>query len=320
MVSRGYDARPAPIVTPQPSKNEAKNEPWRAPTRTTGSAVYVRLTIAHIDTIKLTEGVVDTEVETTVDNNTDNRGDEATVETRNTIGSEGLLVDIDETVELAGSSALGRLRVVGKTGTRVVKRVHEEERRGTSSTTGGDVAREPHPVAILLLEAEERLEVVLCCRPLALCAGITIFGRLRTEGKVQRLRGEVPDDVGSVTSPEGENALVTSGTREAVTNALVGLSKTTLLDLLQGEIRDALCILRRHVTNHLVLVLDEQLDTLNGGGGGLGNSLQETMTPQTGRENRLARKTYRRHTTHHEVDYIRVPGQQSILHIEPASG
>ena len=38
MVSRGYDARPAPMVTPQPSANDAKNEPWRAPTRTTGSA------------------------------------------------------------------------------------------------------------------------------------------------------------------------------------------------------------------------------------------------------------------------------------------
>ena len=112
--------------------------------------------------MKLTEGVVDTEVETTVDNNTDNRVDEATVETRNTIGSEGLLVDIDETVELAGSSALGRLRVVGKTGTRIVKRVHEEERRGTSSTTGGDVASEPLPVTLRLLEAEEGFEVILC--------------------------------------------------------------------------------------------------------------------------------------------------------------
>ena len=38
IVSRGYDARPAPIVTPQPSKNDAKNEPSRDPTRTTGSA------------------------------------------------------------------------------------------------------------------------------------------------------------------------------------------------------------------------------------------------------------------------------------------
>ena len=108
-----------------------------------------------------TEGVVDTEVETTVDDDTDDRGNEATVETRDTIGREGLFVDIDETVELTGSSALGRLGVVGETSTSVVKRVDEEERRGTSSTTGGDVASEPLPVAVLLLEAEERLEVVL---------------------------------------------------------------------------------------------------------------------------------------------------------------
>ncbi len=41
IVSRGYEARPAPIVTPQPSMKDAKKEPWSAPTRTTGSAKMV---------------------------------------------------------------------------------------------------------------------------------------------------------------------------------------------------------------------------------------------------------------------------------------
>ena len=63
---------------------------------------------------------------------------------------------------------------------------------------------------------------------------------VRTEGKVQRLRGEVPDDVGSVASPEGEHTLVTARTREAVNDTLVGLSKTALLDL-EGRCQEGTC-------------------------------------------------------------------------------
>ena len=108
-----------------------------------------------------TEGVVDTEVETTVDDDTDDRGNEATVETRDTIGREGLFVDIDETVELTGSSTLGRLGIVSKTSTSIVEGVDEEKGGGTSRTTRCDVTSEPLPVTLVLLEAEEGLEVVL---------------------------------------------------------------------------------------------------------------------------------------------------------------
>ena len=52
-----------------------------------------------------------------------------------------------------------------------------------------------------------------------------------TEGEVQGLGREVPDDVGGVTSPERDETLVTVGAGKAVTDTLVGLSKTTLLDL-----------------------------------------------------------------------------------------
>ena len=109
-----------------------------------------------------TEGVVDTEVETTVDDDTNDGGDESTVETSNTIGSEGLLVDIDKAVELTSSSTLSGLGVVGKTGTGVVERVDEEQRRSTSSTTRSDVASKPLPVAVVLFETKEGLEVILC--------------------------------------------------------------------------------------------------------------------------------------------------------------
>ena len=109
-----------------------------------------------------TERVIDTEVETTVHNDTDDRRDETSVETADTIRLEGLTVDIDETIELALSSALGGFGVVRETGTSVVKRVDEKQRGSTSSTTRGDVASEPPPVALGLLETEQRLEVILC--------------------------------------------------------------------------------------------------------------------------------------------------------------
>ena len=79
------------------------------------------------------DGVVHAEVETTVDDDTGDGRTEATVETGNTIRSKGLAVNVNQSVELALTVALGRLGVVGQTGTGVVERVDEEERSGTSS-------------------------------------------------------------------------------------------------------------------------------------------------------------------------------------------
>lgn len=79
------------------------------------------------------QGVVHAEVETTVDDNTSDRGAETTVQTGNTVRGEGLAVDVDETVELTLTTLLGGLGVVGKTGTGVVQRVDEEQGSGTSS-------------------------------------------------------------------------------------------------------------------------------------------------------------------------------------------
>lgn len=79
------------------------------------------------------DGVVHSEVQTTVDDNSKDGGTETTVETRDTIRLQGLLVDINETVELAVSTTLGALGVVGKTGTSVIKGVDEQEGSGTSS-------------------------------------------------------------------------------------------------------------------------------------------------------------------------------------------
>ena len=137
-------------------------------------------------------------LKTTIDDDTDDRRDETTIETSNTVRSDGLAVDIDKAVELAVTSALGgRFGVVGETGTGVVERIDEEERGGTGGTSRGDVSSEPLPVAVVLLEGEERLVVVL-------------------ESKVQGLGGEVTKDVGCVASPEGEDAFIAGRASEAL--------------------------------------------------------------------------------------------------------
>ena len=97
------------------------------------------------------EGVVHAEVETSVDDDTSDRGHETTVETGDTIGGEGFPVDIDETVELTSTALGGALGIVSETGTGVIERVDEEKRSGTSSTTRCQVTHHPLSVTIALL-------------------------------------------------------------------------------------------------------------------------------------------------------------------------
>lgn len=100
-----------------------------------------------------------------------------------------------------------------------------------------------------------------------------------TEREVQGLSGEVPDDVGSVTTPKGEETLVTVGAAETVGDAFVGGSQTTLLDL-YCHVTISLSSQRmcRADTDHLVLVLHQELDTLNGSSRRFGNGLDMTTT------------------------------------------
>lgn len=165
------------------------------------------------------ERIVHSEVETTVDDNTKNRGTETAVETSNTIGGKGLLVDIYETVELTVTTLLSVLRIVGKTSTGVIEGVDEEQRRGTGSltllaepmklyvhytyATGGQVTGHPLGVTVtLLLEGEHGLVGV-------------------AESEVERLGGEVTDDVGGVTTPQGEDTLLLRGSLEALDDTVV---------------------------------------------------------------------------------------------------
>ena len=110
---------------------------------------------------------------------------------------------------------------------------------GITYTTRGEVTHHPLGVSVtLLLVGEHGLVGV-------------------TEGEVQSLSREVTDDVGGVTSPEGDDTLGGSGTLETVANAGVLAVKTAGL-------------------KHLILVLDKELNTLNGGGSSLGDGSGNT--------------------------------------------
>jgi len=178
------------------------------------------------------EGVVETKVETSVNNDTNTRDNESSVETNETIRGEGLSVDINEAIELSGSSFLGGLVIIGQSSSSIVKRIDEGKRTSTSSTTRCQVSCEPFPVAIsLLVITEHSLELIF-------------------EGKVQGLSGEVSDDVGQVSSPEGNESFISDNSGEAIRNSLVRLSETTSLD-------------------HFILILDQEFDSFNGGSSSL---------------------------------------------------
>jgi len=175
--------------------------------------------------------VVETEVHSTVNENADARDDESTVQTLDTVGLDGLGVDIDETLVLALTAlALG---VVSETGTGVIEGVDEEQGQGSGASSGQNVGAELLGVSSVFGDVEGGLYFVL-------------------EGEVEGLRREITQAVGQVTSPQRVNALVLDGPGGAVDDALVGLVETPL-------------------TDHLILILDEQLDALDGGGGRLGH-------------------------------------------------
>merc|ERR1719338_18318 len=132
------------------------------------------------------QGIEHTEVHATVDEDTHSRDGEASVDALDTVRLQGLDVDIDQAVELTLSTLA--LVVVGQPGPGKVKGVHEEKGQGSSETTRGNVGGKLDSGRGILGGGEEGLDGVL-------------------EGKVQGPGGEVPQHVGKVSSPEGDNTL-----------------------------------------------------------------------------------------------------------------
>lgn len=172
------------------------------------------------------ERVVEAEIAATVDDNAHARDDETSVQAGNTVRRERLSVDVDETVELTFAAAfLGRLGVVGQTGTCVVERVDETQRHRASHTARRDVLAKRNHVRVRFGRLEGRFNFVLEC-------------------KVQRLRWEITNTVGQIAAPERVETLRAERTRRTVDNALVRLADFALFQ-------------------HFGLILHKQFHSLN---------------------------------------------------------
>lgn len=192
-----------------------------------------------------TGGVVESEVGGTVDDDALHGHAEASVETSQTVGLEDLAQTVAETLEF--TLAVAFADVGGETGTGEVERVHEAEGGRSGGTTGGEVTREVAPELGVLVDASEEHLLVLVL-----------------EGEVQRLGGEVPDDVGEVTTPEGQGTLLLGNADEGIDDTLVALVGGDLF----ADVLD----------------LEQQLDTLDGCHGSLGDRGGDTASEEIFRE------------------------------------
>lgn len=190
-------------------------------------------------------GIVEAEVCGAVDNDTLHRHSKASVETDDSIRLGDLAQAVSEAFELALAVAFAD--VGGEASTRKVERVHEAQGGGSSGSAGSEVTREVAPeLRVLVYSSEEQLLVLVL------------------ESEVQRLRGEVPDDIGKVSTPEGAEALLLGNADEGIDDTLVALVHGDLL-------AD-------------VLHLEQQLDTLDGRDGRLGDGGGDTASQEVFRE------------------------------------
>merc|ERR1712183_830546 len=169
------------------------------------------------------ESVKHAKVHATVDEDTNSRDGETSVQALYTIRFKGLHIDINKTIELALTTLT--LGIISKPGPGIVKRVHKQKRHSTSSTTTSNVGGKFPAIAGVFWTSKNCLDGIL-------------------EGKVKSLCREVPKDIGQVSSPEGINTLSLQDPLGAVNDTLVWLVEPSLLD-------------------HLILVLDKKFDSLN---------------------------------------------------------
>jgi len=154
--------------------------------------------------------VEEPKVRSTIDDDALDRHAEPTVETHNPVRLEDLGKTVSESAELSLGS--GFPNISSQSCTSEVKRVHKAETSGPSSTTRSQVSNEvTAELGVLVYAAQENLLVFVL------------------EGEVECLSWEVTDDVGHVTSPEGQESLLLGNTDEAVHHSLVALGLCDLL-------------------------------------------------------------------------------------------
>ena len=186
------------------------------------------------------EGVEESEVDSTVRDDTDDGDSDSVVEGSDSSGGHGLLEAVGKAAELLLSGS----DIGSETGTGVIEGVDDHEGSGSGKSSTGDVGHEElQELSVLVSLGELGLDGVL-------------------EGEVEGLGREVPDDVGGVSTPEGLNSLLSGDTGEAVDDASVPL------DLSGDNLRVG------------ILGLDEKLDTLNGSSAGLGDGSGDTASEE----------------------------------------
>lgn len=155
-------------------------------------------------------GIEETEVGGAVGDDTDNRDTESSVETLRTILCGDLREAVDESSELSGST---RTDISGETSSGEIEWVHEAEGGGTGGSTRSAVSDEELDWLLLgVVWVEDGLVEVLA-------------------SEVDGLGGEVPDDVGCVSSPEGWDTLLLRDSGEAIANSIVPLIGWNSLDV-----------------------------------------------------------------------------------------
>merc|ERR1719300_2360254 len=170
------------------------------------------------------ECVIEAEVHATVDEDTNGRDAKTSVKSLDTIGLESLDIDINKTIELSFTSFA--LGIISKPGSGVVQRVDKQQGKSSCKSSTGNVGSKLQSLRSILGGLEQALDLIL-------------------EGKVQSLSWEVSQHIGKITSPERVNSLSLQDPHCTVDNTSVWLVKTSLLD-------------------HLILVLDEKLNSLDG--------------------------------------------------------
>jgi len=145
------------------------------------------------------DGIEETELETTVDDNTGNGGTETVVDGSGSLLGGGLAEAIEDTVEgLFFTTDIG-----SETGSGEIEGVADGEGESCSETSRGEVNSEETPEVLFSI----------------------IFGELLLDGILERqvegLLGEVSYDIGTVSSPEGVETLLGTDSVEAVNHTVV---------------------------------------------------------------------------------------------------
>ena len=192
-------------------------------------------------------GIEHTEVGGAIEDDTNDGDTETSVETLGTFLSCDRLEAVNESSELTISAITD---VSSETCSGEIEGVDGAEGGGTSSSTRGAVTEEELDGFDLgVVRVEDFLVIIF-------------------EGEVQSLGGEITNDVGQVTSPEGTESLLLDDSLETVTDTVVSIFN---LDL-----------------GRCVLNLQEELNSLDGGDKSLGNSGGNTTDHEIGDEGLLA--------------------------------